>query len=367
MTARRTNIEGVVRGGGARFSWLALATAAALAGCAADVPKASQVEDMRVLAIRAEPPELLIDRQDPATPQSVSFEALVADPRGLPMSYSWRFCPVESDQTCGDFEATRARAPEALRPALDAARAQQRLGQAPPDPQANGAVDVGTFAVTVPAELFGYHLGTSALGLGNGAWTSVVLSVVTGSEELSAQKRLTLNARDLSQWNPELAAAGWQVCPPASAGPAPAGCLPLRPRVANRNPSISGLELARGKAANLPFMALSATETLALAAREVVRLRPLLPADAAESYQVVESTLMGSHLVVAERTEEPIVSWFATAGELDLEQTAPQLTKTLDNVFTAPATAGPLSIFIVVRDQRGGLGWSRVEVMVNAS
>jgi hypothetical protein len=102
---------------------------------------------------------------------------------------------------------------------------------------------------------------------------------------------------------------------------------------------------------------------------EIVRLRPVLPPEAAEAYQSIESTLMGSNLVVVDRTEEPIVSWFATGGELDLEQTAPQLTRTLDNVFTAPATMpassdGQLSIFMVVRDQRGGVGWSRVEVTV---
>jgi hypothetical protein len=341
-----------------------------LNGCAGDVPKASLVEDMRVLAIRAEPPEILIDREAPAAATPVTFHALVVDPRGLPMSYEWRFCPVESDQTCGDFAQVRERAPEGFRPVLDAARAQQRVGDAPPERQPSGAVELGAFDIAVSPEIFAYHLGASALGLGNGAWTSAVLAVGTGGEKLSAQKRLTLNARDLSQWNPELAAAGWQVCAPPVDGAvavAPAGCLPLRPRTANRNPVIAGVELARGKAANLPFAPLSGT--LLLAPGETVRLRPVLPPETAEAYQSIESTLAGSNLVVVDRSEEAIVSWFATDGEFDLPQTAPQLTKTLDNEFTAPAVVpavngGQLTIFIVVRDQRGGVGWTRLEVTV---
>ena len=67
--------------------------------------------------------------------------------------------------------------------------------------------------------------------------------------------------------------------------------------------------------------------------------------------------------------EEIIVSWFATAGTLESIRTATQLTKTLDNVYTAPAlTDGPLppavSIWMVARDQRGGTSWRHQEVRI---
>ena len=83
---------------------------------------------------------------------------------------------------------------------------------------------------------------------------------------------------------------------------------------------------------------------------------------------MVESTLQASDLVVIDRTEEAVVSWFATAGEFDSPHTTPQLTKTLDNTFTAPATPpadGRISVFLVVRDQRGGVGWTSLDVAVS--
>ena len=72
--------------------------------------------------------------------------------------------------------------------------------------------------------------------------------------------------------------------------------------------------------------------------------------------------------MVVDHSEEVIASWFATAGELGDDQTARQLTKTLDNTFTAPTQPPPggrFVVYVVVRDQRGGVGWSSVEVAMN--
>jgi hypothetical protein len=328
----------------------------AVAGCAGDVPSPTLVEDLRVLAIRAEPPELLVDRGEMTTASQVSFEALVVDPRGPSMVYEWRFCPVESSQTCGDFDRRRASAAAEFRPVLDATRAERRDGQS--EPAGDGALGVDAFPVAIPAGLFAYHLATSGLGLGNGSWVSAVLRLQAGSETLLAQKRVVLNARDLSAWNPELATFGWQVC---TSEPAP-GCVPLAPRTANRNPEITAIEVARSASAEAPFA--PAGSSLTLAPGEIIRLRPVLAPGAEERYQTVESALQGNHLVVVERSEEPIASWFATAGKLGDEQTTRQLTKTLDNTFTAPVEAGPISLYIVVRDQRGGVGWAALTVLV---
>lgn len=337
-----------------------------LAGaCADDLPSPSLVEDLRVLAIAAEPPELLLDRgrAPEEGPLAVTFRALVLDPRGGPMAYDWQFCPVESSQTCGDFAERRKQAPAELQPLLDAARAQTLTGQAG---TAAGMADagVGSFPVPVDPALFGYHLISSGLGLGNGAWTSAVLRLQSGGESLIAQKRVVLNARDLSQWNPELAAFGWQVCPPAPAVSLP-GCLPLRPRTANQNPVIERFEVARGALATTEFAPLAGP--LMVTPGEKLRIRPMLAPGAEESYQVVESTLQGNDLVVVERSEEVIASWFVTAGELGDDQTARQLTKTLDNTFTAPTQPPPggrFVVHVVVRDQRGGASWSSLEVVM---
>jgi hypothetical protein len=335
---------------------------AGVAGCGGELPSPSLVEDLRVLAVRADPPEVLVDRVDgqATQPGPVSFQALVVDPRGQSMVYQWRFCPVESDETCADFDRRRAAAPAEFQPALDVARAQESAGQS--EVIATGpARGVADFAVHLPQNLFRYHLDTSGLGLGNGSWVSAVLDVAAGGETLQVQKRVVLGARDLSQWNPELQKFGWQVCAPGV--PAP-GCLPLAPRTPNHNPTIAAVEIARSGRADAPF-APRPEGPLMLASGEVIRLRPLLGPDAEERYQTVESTLQANDLVVTDRTEEAVVSWFATAGKFASTHTTPQLTKTLDNTFTAPSSPpahGRISVFLVVRDQRGGAGWISLEV-----
>jgi hypothetical protein len=217
---------------------------------------------------------------------------------------------------------------------------------------------VDTFTVPISDSLFAYHLVSSGLGLGNGSWVSAVLQLEAGAETLLAQKRVVLNARDLSAWNPELARFGWQVC---TTEPTP-GCIPVAPRTANHNPGITELQLARGASAEATFGPV--TSPLTVASGEIIRLRPILDAGAEERYQTVESTLQGNDLVVVERTEDPIASWFGTGGKFGNEQTTTQLTKTLDNTFTAPDAPGPIAIYIVVRDQRGGVGWTSLDVLV---
>src|SRR5690606_9754347 len=60
-------------------------------GCV-DLPAYSLVEDLRILAVRADPPQLL----DSPVASEVRFDALVVDPRAPdePIELSWQFCPV---------------------------------------------------------------------------------------------------------------------------------------------------------------------------------------------------------------------------------------------------------------------------------
>src|SRR5262249_52302230 len=158
---------------------------------------------------------------------------------------------------------------------------------------------------------------------------------------------------DLSVWNAQLEAAfGWRICTPDAA--AEANCLRLVPRVPNHNPEVAAVELARGAHADVPLEHI--TGPIAVAPGETIRLRPVLADGAIESYQTIESALQGSTLHVVDRTEEPIVSWFTTAGKFADEHTAAQLTRTLDTAYTAPdappqSTGGRASVWMVVRDQ----------------
>lgn len=66
-----------------------------------------------------------------------------------------------------------------------------------------------------------------------------------------------------------------------------------------------------------------------------------------------------SHL----RPEGP--SWHATGGTLDHDATgrdAANVERTSDDAWTAPTTAGPAWIWIVVGDARGGVGWLRIDL-----
>lgn len=336
----------------------------ALIGCGDPVERPSEVKDLRVLAVAAEPPEVLYDRAAGFGVPQVTFSALVADPRGETTTYTWRFCPVESEQACLNFPAVREAAPLPMRPMLDALFAQHQQGLAAPGEEMAGLA-LAPFATAWPSDLFAYHLQGSALGLGNGAWPSAVLSVGAADGAVLAQKRVTLNARDLSQYNAELSAAfGFSVCEPTAPQP---GCLPLQPRTPNQNPALTAVRVARGKQAGLPFEPLPAT--LTVKAGDSLRIEPALSPSAFESYQRVEAALQDNRLQVEDAREQPVVSWFATAGTFDEDQTAIESTKTFDNVYTAPeapptATGGWVALWLVVRDLRGGTGWMQLRVLV---
>ena len=210
------------------------------AGCADDVPSPSLVEDLRVLAIRAEPPELLVDRQRTARPTGpagpVSFQALVVDPARAADGLRVAFLP-------GRVEPDLRRLRRAPRPG--AGRVPARAGRRPRPGDAGQAgqrrrrmadAGVGTFDGAAGPALFGYHLVTSGLGLGNGAWASAVLELAGRERDpAGAKARGAGRPRSVGIGTPSWPRFGWQVCPPPPAVALP-GCLPLRPRTANQQP-----------------------------------------------------------------------------------------------------------------------------------
>jgi hypothetical protein len=72
---------------------------------------------------------------------------------------------------------------------------------------------------------------------------------------------------------------------------------------------------------------------------------------------------------VVTRFESMRVSWFTTAGSFAAERTgrdsdeAQRLTSS-NNVWTAPATAGPATLWLVLRDDRGGIAWRELPAVV---
>jgi hypothetical protein len=76
---------------------------------------------------------------------------------------------------------------------------------------------------------------------------------------------------------------------------------------------------------------------------------------------------LGSQSVV-DRREAIAVAWFATGGTFDADRTgrvSSDLTNTSDNGWKAPEARGLVHIWIVLRDDRGGVGWAHYPVHVD--
>lgn len=108
---------------------------------------------------------------------------------------------------------------------------------------------------------------------------------------------------------------------------------------ANRNPVVRELT------GSVSFDAIPAGAT--------ITLRATWSAEDAETYVAYDSTA----LALVNRRESIRVSWFAAAGDLAVDRTGrdenDHATFT-ENGFTAPTTAGPVHLWVVARDARGG-------------
>jgi hypothetical protein len=70
---------------------------------------------------------------------------------------------------------------------------------------------------------------------------------------------------------------------------------------------------------------------------------------------------------LVDRREAIAVAWFATAGAFDFDRTGrsnDDVALTSDNTWHAPPQPGPVTLWIVVRDDRGGVGWKEYAVDV---
>ena len=119
----------------------------------------------------------------------------------------------------------------------------------------------------------------------------------------------------------------------------------------NHNPIIAGLllegehELADG-------------DTVTLTRGQTYSIEPLLTADSVEDYVYVNTDGLSE-----DRTEEPYFTYYTTAGSFD-QYIA--LHPHLDFEYTAPVdpSSEPETIWMVIRDRRGGMAWSSLHVVV---
>jgi hypothetical protein len=123
---------------------------------------------------------------------------------------------------------------------------------------------------------------------------------------------------------------------------------------ANANPSLQPLTATAGGAP----VALTA-----IPAGSVIDFSVGWPADAVESFPVFD---VNAAALITHR-ESMRVSWFATAGSFTHEVTGRDETDSAtstDNLWTAPSTPGPVHLWLVLRDSRGGVDFAAYELTV---
>lgn len=358
-----------------------------LVACTEGLPDYSDVQDLRVLAIKAIPPEIFVDPMAP-TSVDMEFSALVVDPRGGTIHYDWSFCPVESNLACLNYDTKKAEVDDPLMTlALDDMRAIELVGNVPEKVSTQSTdwwtergtwpYDIPNFAFTAPANLYSYHLMNNWLGAVLGAWPSAILEVQNQGESIRAAKRISVGALDLRELAQQFAeTVGQTVCPQGVTPEDLPGCIPIEDRVPNTNPVFSRIQIANmqngsgknfvdtqigdpGEVAGLVWVQPGAS----------IRIRPEFTPESFETFQVLKIDLDTERIEVANRIEEISVSWFCSLGRLSDDMTWPKHTKTLDNEYTAPTAVpvqagGRASVWLVARDQRGGVAWMSLEIQV---
>jgi hypothetical protein len=136
---------------------------------------------------------------------------------------------------------------------------------------------------------------------------------------------------------------------------------------ANANPSIDALTLAGG--AVVPIASSGAVGTASTGERLTLRAAwsecPDRTQDCtgAETYAVFD---LVSRSVVDHR-ESMRVAWFASAGTFDVDHVGRDgegAVSFVEDAWTAPPVPGRVHVWLVVRDDRGGVGWESYEVDV---
>ena len=288
-------------------------SAALLAACADNFEKQSQVTRLRVLGVQAEPAELILtpDGGLPAT----TLTALAIDPSGVAITARFSLCKLQGALPAPDVDCPGGAGLDLP----DGGPLSARLDLNAPDVQAAAlallASDAGTgqgdagvaglLAIGLPI-LYGFELRAPAHGNPDGGPPPAPGFDVQRVIGLGTVTLRTATSADQANRNPQLRAV-----------------------------SADGVELAA-----------DGSSTLKAGAK--VTLLPL-PADDAKQPA-------GAGL------EKLNFSFYATAGEVgelrsaDTTATGQPGIASID--YTVPlAASGPVRLFVVVRDGRGGVGW----------
>lgn len=315
----------------------ALATAALLAACGADLPSSSHVDKLRVLAVRAEPPEV-------APGQETVLTALTAQPlvpAAPPLSRLWLACALlAGPSTPPPFGVSEP----VYDPSLPACSEQPaaRLCQ----------LGSGATARYVP----------DAAVAGSSGSAQLLITVVVSDAGTASDCMLDIAQHGGLPTRPDHCVVALKRLTVSE----PARTLPLGTPAPppNRNPGLTSFEL-RDPQAGAQSLLGDGAEIVAASARKTLA--------ASRADDAAEIKPDGTY-------EQLSVSWFATAGKLDggrstfdpsgcdsqLQCARRQPTPESSTRFSPPSTAelamsapagGKIALWVVVRDDRGGVGW----------
>jgi hypothetical protein len=275
---------------------------AATAACTPSFQAASFVNDLRVLAVQAEPPEAQYDANS-ADP--VHLRILAVDPAresGF-SSMRWAICAPTDDRRCGQPIVPEAQGTE----------------------NRHGGHEFSA-DIAIPPEFVAAFVGNDKLGGYQGTFFAQFAFTVEDGDPhgpVFAEKSLVYTRR----------------------GPTP-----------NHNPQMTGLTITLS---GVPVRTIAPGETLPLQLGVEYGIRPLLAADAKETYTTTDLTGQTVQL-----TEQLRYAFFTTPGaEFDrdtadepFDGVAPPdgLTR-IDSVQTGSGT-----MWVIVRDGRGGESWLEI-------
>lgn len=326
---------------------LALALFTSTSACLEELPEPWLIDDLRVLAVRAEPPEV-----EPGT--SVLLDALIVDPKGRPLTLTWYAC-IAPDLGTGFFSGGSETSTSggngtglSQDPYGDSCILRYEAGE-------RWAVKLGnapTATLEVPADLFdtqdalkvAYGLSEDLvipedvesffLGIA-GINYRVTLVVEYGGGRVETQKRVNIAldlglSNNLPNTNPD------------------APVLHVADRDLDVEVPTSVPLPAEGRCFSTPTPLLSGKS---------YQVSPTNLADPQPNYLVLlAGGSADAAFEVVENQEVTFFSFFTTRGTLDKQDSKSSGEPHNDWSFDSD-TEGPADFWVVARDGRGGISW----------
>ena len=310
--------------------------------CTPDFEKVWKVQDLRVLALQAEPTEVLIPEEQllllAGNAPPIRLQALAVDPRSPGAEYEWEAWACSGEEEICDEAAVRRRVHPDGDGSAGRAWARNTLDQIGFDFVIDREIDF----VAAPEQslLLAAQQADPFKGFG-GVPVAIEIWIrdVNGGPDVGAIKRISYGLIDSDG---EGAPTG-----------VPAGKQP------NDNPMLT--VTVNGKPVPDPWVVTPEEQ-------EVIGPRPT---DGARQRYIVGTFDGGT-----EQLEEYLsFSFFVTSGELSHSQTGGKPSPFVEDKkiadptsdWTAPAVPGPGTLWLVIRDDRGGVSWQRHDYQVSSS